>query len=101
MRDAAMYKEAAEHGYALRYTDTGAHMIQLDTMERVELVQVTPEGVKLGLNEDWKTDFAHRLRRMIKAELDRSRRDEAIAEKTAEPILVGIEPEGETLGDKS
>ena len=83
MRDANLYKECKENGYALRIREDGAHLVNLETGEVQKIVTVDADGIKATVPETWTAALAHRLARMMRSEV-------AKVEKAANPELPEI-----------
>ena len=71
MKDAKLYKEAAEHGYALIFRENGAILLNHDTTEVTQIVEVGDKGIKAVIPAAWEADFARRVTRMMNAEVKR------------------------------
>jgi len=83
MRDANLYKEAAEKGFVLRIDENGAWLSPLGIGDTIPLVSVSAEGIKSVVPKTWEVDIADRLARMMRAEITRVLK---AADKPIEPI---------------
>ena len=76
MRDAQLYKEANERGYALRFHDDGAYLINIEDGTKLQVVEVTEKGIHSVVPSTWEADFGTKLARMMRAEVARATKAE-------------------------
>ncbi len=82
MREGSLYKEAADHGFALVLREGSARLISHTTQEVTELVNTGPEGPIAVIPAAWEADFARRIARGMKPKTERS--DKGAKRKTRE-----------------